>query len=384
MEDMVKMTSSSGVFVNLSTGNVGIGTANPQAKLDVQGNVYVNGNVSTQNLGIFRNRIVNGDMRIDQRSNGAALNNVVNSVYALDRFVLIAAVASKFSSQQSSIAPPGFVNSFLLTSLSAHVFSGTQWFGFAQYIEAYNVSDFKFGTSNAETVTISFWVRSSVTGTYAVTIGNHNLSRSYVTHYNIPNANTFALIQISIPGDTSGTWISNTNGRGFRLWFDLGSSQSPYNTTVDTWVTGDYVRTSASSNWITTNGATFYITGVQLEKGTIATPFEFRPYPIELQLCQRYYQRDFRGSLAVNTDATRFTMSIKFVTSMRSQPSVTLISGTTFTVDFTQLANISVTPTNFRFIGLNGCTVYGTHDSLGATGHPGEYSSDNIQASAEL
>ena len=157
--------------------------------------------------------------------------------------------------------------------------------------EGYNVGDLAWGSSDAKTVTLSFWVRSSITGTYAVKLGNADSDRSYVSTYTISSANTWEQKTITITGDTSGTWAS-TNGVGIEIRFALAMGSTWTTSTLNSWQAANYFgSTTASNNWIGTNGATFYITGVQLEKGSTATSFDYRPYGTEWILCWRYYQK---------------------------------------------------------------------------------------------
>ena len=354
---------TTGLSVNLSTGEVNAGTVQ------------------------FRNRIINGDMRIAQR--GASIPGTLGGkTYKIDRWYDWNDYTTyNVTFSQETDAPFGFQNSLKITTTGL---SGGTYLLSGQAIEGFNISDMNWGTSSATPATLSFWVKQSKIGAFTLLIENGTEALLYHTSYTIQVAGSWEYKSIYIPPPTTGTW---NNGNGVGVFVHLISqSLSGYSpvTLSSNWRTraqlggtwaAQLVGTSLS---LQTSGDYVMFTGLQLEKGSKATPFEFRPYPIELQLCQRYYQRDFRGTLAINTNATQVTMSVKFVTSMRSQPAVTLISGTTFSVDFTHIGVISVTPINFRFVGLNGCTVYGTHDSLGATGHPGEYMSDNIQSSAEL
>jgi hypothetical protein len=238
----------------------------------------------------LKNRIINGDMVIDQRNAGASVSNLaVTEQYTLDRWSLYGESASKFTAQQSSTAPSNYTNSFLLTSSAATTPSSGGAYGFRQKIEGYNVSDLSFGSATAATITLSFWVRSSIIGTYAIALFNSAQNRSYVGTYTISVANTWEQKSVIIAGDTSGTWLT-TNGMGLDVWWDLGSG-SGFNGTAGAWSSSFKARTSSSSNWIGTSGATFYITGVQLERNTTATPFEWIPYGMELALCQRYYNK---------------------------------------------------------------------------------------------
>jgi hypothetical protein len=238
---------------------------------------------------VLKNRIINGDMRIDQRNAGASVTPTT-SQYTLDRWqAFLPDVISKFSVQQSSTAPNGFINSLLVTSTSAYSVGASERFAIRQLIEGLNVSDLAWGTANAQTVTLSFWVRSSLTGTFGGAISNNANDRSYPFSYTISTANTWEQKTITVAGDTTGTWLT-TNGMGMRIIFGLGVG-STYSGTAGTWASANYVSATGATSVVGTNGATFYITGVQLEQNTSATPFERRLYNQELANCQRYYYK---------------------------------------------------------------------------------------------
>ena len=239
-------------------------------------------------VGPFTNRIINGDMRIDQRNAGASVTPAVGQ-YTLDRWVLNASAASKVSVQQNagSVTPPaGFVNYAGLTSTSAYTVASGDYISFSQIIEGFNVADLGWGTANAKSVTISFWVRSSLTGTFGGVVQNGSLNRSYPFNYTISSANTWEQKSVTIPGDTSGTWATG-NTAGISLLFGIGVGTT-YQGTAGSWASANYSSATGATNIVGTNGATFYITGVQLEAGSVATPFERRSYGQELALCQRY------------------------------------------------------------------------------------------------
>ncbi len=238
----------------------------------------------------FRNRIINGDMRIDQRNAGASVTPAAPNQYTVDRWKADISVSSKYSAQQSSTAPTGFVNSLLITSLSAYTVGSAERFCMTQNIEGLNVPDLAWGTANAKTITLSFWVRSSLTGTFGGVISNSAQNRSYPFTYTISSANTFEQKTITITGDTSGTWLT-TSGIGLRVIWGLGVG-STLSTTAGAWAAGEYYSATGATSVVGTNGATWYITGAQLEVGSVATPFERRDYGRELMLCQRYYYKE--------------------------------------------------------------------------------------------
>jgi hypothetical protein len=275
----------------------------------------------------FKNRIINGAMMIDQRNAGAGLTiTTLNGQYTLDRWNVNTNQASKVSVQQSTTVPAGFKNSALITSLSAFSSGSGDYFGFVQYVEGFNAADFDWGTANAQTVTLSFIVRASITGTYSVAIGNSAGARSYVATFTVNSANTYETKTITIAGDTSGTWLTDS-GRGLRMWFDLGSGSSFNQASANAWTASNTLRTSGSVSLVGTNGATLYITGVQLEKGSTATSFDYRPYGTELQLCQRYYQI---GNLACykNSSGSTAIISTQFLVQTRAIPTVTVTART--------------------------------------------------------
>ena len=263
-----------------------------------------------------RNRIINGDMRIDQRNAGASVTPTAQG-YTLDRWRAALSQSSKYSVQQSSTSATGFTNSLLATSLSAYTVGAAEWFGLQQSVEGFNASDLAWGTANAKTVTLSFWVRSSLTGTFGGSLANNDASRSYPFSYTISSANTFEYKTVTIAGDTSGTWLT-TNGIGIRVTFGLGVG-STFSNTASAWAGGEYYSATAATSVVGTNGATFYITGVQLEAGSVATPFERRSYGQELALCQRYF---VSASINVSPSAWNAT-PYYFPVTMRATPTVT-------------------------------------------------------------
>jgi hypothetical protein len=247
-------------------------------------------NVTGINYDGFKNRIINGAMVIDQRNAGASVSIQTSTGYILDRWNSIASVNSKFSIQQNagSITPPvGFSSYMGLTSSATTSLNAGDYYGVRQFIEGFNVNDLAWGTANAATVTLSFRVYSSLTGTFGGVIYNAAFNRSYPFTYTISSANTWTSISITIAGDTTGTWVTN-NLIGIAINFSIGTG-STYSGTANSWSANSYLSATGATSVVGTNGATFYITGVQLEKGSTATSFDVRSYGTELGLCQRYY-----------------------------------------------------------------------------------------------
>jgi hypothetical protein len=277
----------------------------------------------------FKNRIINGAMVIDQRNAGASVaNDVTGAQYSLDRWNIYGNFASKFTVQQNagSVTPPvGFKNYLGATSSAATTVGATDSYIILQKIEGFNTADLAWGTANAAAVTLSFRVYSSLTGTFGGSITNSAENRSYPFTYSIPVANTWTTISITIAGDTSGTWLT-TNGTGMKVVFSLGTGTT-FSGTAGAWAATIYYSATGATSVVGTNGATFYITGVQLEKGSTATSFDYRPYGTELSLCQRYclpIASGFRGDAII----TNFYGQIESFF-MRAAP--TVLTATTLT-----------------------------------------------------
>jgi hypothetical protein len=287
----------------------------------------------------FTNRIINGNMAIAQRGTGAVSNDAAINVFPVDRFGIYGSVSSKFTGQQNagSVTPPvGFSNYLGCTSSSAYSVGSSELNCAFQLIEGFNSADLGWGTANAKTVTLSFWVRSSLTGTFGGSILNSAFDRSYPFSYTISAANTWEQKSVTIAGDTTGTWVGATNGIGIRVFFNLGSGSS-VSGTAGAWAAGTYYAPTGAVSVVGTNAATWYVTGVQLEVGSTATSFDYRPYGTELQLCQRYYEKsyDIETAPASNTSvglvefgSSSYTNSVVYNTiffkaTKRTAPTVT-------------------------------------------------------------
>ena len=289
----------------------------------------------------MRNRIINGAMRIDQRNAGANVTSTTDSTYTLDRWKARLTQSSKYSVQQNagSVTPPvGFTNYLGVTSLSAYSVGASDFFVLQQVIEGFNVADLGFGTANAKTITISFWVRSSLTGTFGGSIYNDGGSRNYPFTYSISTANTWEQKSVTIAGDTSGTW-GTINGAGIQLQFGLGVG-STYSGTAGAWAATNYLSATGATSVVGTNGATFYITGVQLEVGSTATSFDTRSYGTELVLCQRYYQKH-SGELFSSYGATINYINWLYKVTMRATPTITGSTGTSLVITVDAATNYS-------------------------------------------
>jgi hypothetical protein len=305
---------------------------------DSSGNVSVGGGLTTAGTvamgsSFMRNRIINGAMVVDQRNAGAS---GTASGYTVDRFAYYGSQASKGTWQQNagSVTPPaGFKNYLGFTSSSAYSVLSTDEFEFYQSIEGYNVADLGWGAAGAQTVTLSFWVRSSLTGTFGGALQNSAANRSYPYSYTISAANTWEQKTITVPGDTSGTWLT-TNGIGVAVYFGLGVG-STKSGTAGAW-SGSYLTSATGATSVVgTNGATFYITGVQLEVGSVATPFEREIYSQTLAKCFRYFRQ---YSSVSNTNA-----STPMIGTGQAKSGGTAIYRMGWTMDIAMRASPSVT-----------------------------------------
>jgi hypothetical protein len=335
----------------------------------------------------FRNRIINGAMVIDQRNAGASVTPT-SGTYTLDRYVCYLTQASKFTVQQNagSVTPPaGFTNYLGVTSSSAYSVISSDEFNINQPIEGFNVADLAWGTANAKTVTLSFWVRSSLTGTFGGCLRNGATNRSYPFSYTISAANTWEYETITIAGDTTGTWATN-NTTGLFVTIGLGNGSSTSNT-AGAWAAGNFTNATGATSVVGTNGATFYITGVQLEAGTTASPFEYRQYGTELALCQRYFYKVFDANVdfqAIGTrdSATNAWINIATPASMRTNPTLGVPSGygriilydTSFTLAIPAISSMGIQSAgtsqfhiNFAIASSAGSYVFTSYDTSGTS-----------------
>jgi hypothetical protein len=346
----------------------------------------------------FKNRLINGQMVLDQRNAGASVNNTAAGLgtYTVDRWLSYGTAATKFSIQQNAgaVTPPaGFSNYLGITSLAATAVGAADLYYLTQRIEGFNVADLGWGTANAQPVTLSFWVRSSLTGTFGGALLNSAGTRSYPFSYTISSANTWTQISITVAGETTGAWLTN-NGIGIAVTFGLGVG-STFSTTAGAWATGTFVSATGATSVVGTNGATFYITGVQLEKGSTATSFDYRPYGTELNLCYRYYYKWINNSgtvaLALNLQgyaaSAAFGKLFDFPVPMRTTPSCSA-SGTFSGNNASGSAATAFTTTSVDNITASTASTTGWTGSSGlAAGNMVTVNVANnafIQASAEL
>jgi hypothetical protein len=287
--------------ITFSTANGGSLTANGLSFTNLQTSSINGGPISGT-----RNRIINGDMRIDQRNAGASVT--LSGSYSLDRWIGNVFGTGAVSVQRVTDAPPGFSNSLRLTVTTTNSsVTGDNYTQIYQVIEGFNAADLAWGTANAQSVTASFWVKSSATGSYGFGFRDQTAAHSYVVNFQINTANTWEYKTITVPGAPIGTW-----GKINDIWgyLTFAPYQGPTSTgSGSTWIpAGARAATGITNTWPNTLGATFQVTGVQLEAGTVATPFERRSFGQELALCQRYYEKSFNVETAPanGSNATSF------------------------------------------------------------------------------
>jgi hypothetical protein len=325
----------------------------------------------------MKNRIINGAMVIDQRNAGAsvATTTTASYVYTVDRFWYAVSQSSKFTVQQNAgsvTTPVGFSNYLGCTSTAATSLGAGDYFAIGQFIEGYNIADLGWGTANAKTITLSFWVYSSLTGTFSGALRNAAVNRSYPFTYTISAANTWTQISVTIPGDTSGTW-DKTNGLGISVNFSLGMGSSDCGP-ANAWASANYLSATGATSVVGTNGATFYITGVQLEVGSSATGFEYVNYQTSLDNCQRYYQI---GQVSFDWITNAYcACSNLFSPSMRAAPTVTA-GGSPTQSNIASVTFGSTAPTGISNIGMSSTAAC-------TTGVARAYYYNTFTASAEL
>jgi len=311
------------------------------------GNVYDDGALSNRNM------VINGDMAISQRiaaDTDASTNNTYNCV---DRFYCTAGWTGVNQRRDTTDAPVGFSNCLHVSSATGvgSLSSTGNWSTIQQLIEGYNIAHLNWGTANAQTVTLSFWVKASQDGTWSVAINNGNsnslsdnmATHSYVATYNVDAVGTWEYKTITIDGPTVGSW-DKTNGAGVTIYFNLGSGSNYTGTTANEWVSGKYVQTSSANNLYTGDNQYFKLTGVQLEVGDTATPFEHpRSYSDELARCQRYFwsriqtHTIYAGDYGSNSFAT-----FDFPVTMRATPTVTATLNKTLLTDYSSQNSIQL------------------------------------------
>jgi len=351
----------------------------------------INGTTPTAYNTMGKNRIINGDMRIDQRNAGASVSVDNAEVWGVDRWKGADNSDGTLTMQQSTDVPSnsGFQNSLKITVGTADASLGSTQYGFVrQMIEGYNVADLAWGGASAKSVTVSFWVKASVAGTYSFTIIDSTASYSFPVAYTIDSVNTWEFKTVTITGATTGTWYT-TNGNGMYCDFSIGAGSS-YQSTSGTWASGVFLAATGQTNLLATSGNTFYITGVQLEVGSVATEFERRPYGTELELCKRYLQFQGAGVYGMYNSASSIENSLVFQPEMRTTPTFSLTTASitisnksnsvTGTTSSASAVNFSGSAQGAYFAQITNCNV-----TSASAGHVAQYRTNKfMKFDAEL
>ena len=396
------LTASSAVATDASKNLVSVTNTGTGNNVLATSPTLVTPNLGTPTSGIltnctginydgFKNRIINGAMVIDQRNAGALLANP-NGAYTLDRWLVYESTDGVISVQQVTDAPAGFSYSLKATTTTADASIGATQYAYLEHrIEGYNFYDLAFGTASAQNVTLSFQIKSSLTGTFGGVLMNSANNRCYPFTYTINAANTWESKSITVAGDTTGTWLT-TNGIGIRVIFGWGIGSS-YSGTAGAWTGAELYSPTGAVPLVGTLNATWQITGVQLEKGSTATSFDYRPYGTELALCQRYYARfnslggSYRGvGAGVSESATSISCVVKYPVSMRSGPTASGVNMATYDGSSVR----AITAFSTQYTGSDGLNMNFTVGGGGmTTNRPANLITDNsgtgyFDISAEL
>jgi len=347
---------------------------NTALTIDSSGNVTASqGFVPSTQLS-HRNLIINGAMQVAQR--GTSGTNTGDSQFpSVDRWLTRTYNGTgRVTLARQNIDSNGFRYSVRATPSTTDT-SGTYGYTLGQYIEGNNTNHLNWGTSSAQTITLSFWVKSSETGTFSVSFRNGAGDRSWVSSYSISTADTFEYKTITVTGPTDGTWATDTNA-SILLEFCYGGQTSKSTSSLDQWVTGNYVAATGQTDIMQSTSNYFEITGVQLEVGSVATPFEHRSYGEELALCQRYFQKvEHEGNAIVLGAASFYTSgtlmaAYPYTTTMRATPTGASTSGTNYFVVYSNSGAQYKNSVSFERMGKDRGQILITGLS-GTQGHAG-------------
>jgi hypothetical protein len=251
-------------------------------------------------VGGRRNLVINGEMQVSQRV-GTTATATANGSYIIDRFRTHVLGGGAYTVQQVTDTPAGFKNAAKVTITTADSSIAAGDYYIMQYrMEGTDIGHLNCGTSDAETVTLSFWVKSSLTGNFGGAMRNAAADRNYPYLYNIAQANTWEKKSITLTLDTTGTWLATT-GQGLVFMWDFGSGTT-FQGTADQWQAGNFHSAGSQVKLIATNSSTWYVTGVQLEIGSTATDFEHKSFGEELSLCKRYFEKSYDYDVVPGTN----------------------------------------------------------------------------------
>jgi hypothetical protein len=331
-----------------------------------------------------RNILYNGAFEIAQR--GTSFTNVDNSDYTLDRWKIIEGSTAVFTATQSTDAPNGFAHSLKLdvTTADSSV-AASDYCILNQPLEGYDIISFAAGTTDAKYHSLSFWVKSNVTGTYIAALRYEPSGYESGQAYTIDHADTWEYKTVVFPPQTLTTPTYDNSGRmSLFFWLLAGSNYSGGSSLETGWSTTNNTRAVGQTNLVASTDNEFYITGVQLELGKVATPFEHRSYGEELALCQRYYWRVAEGSGARIAgggyySTTGFQAPVVFPVTMRAGPTLEIATGTNYFVINTN-SNDYVNDLTIDAVTAKSCSVYNSDEASGTAGYFGMLSTSNASA----
>ena len=305
-------------------------TLKTNAILDASGGTTatVNGYTPTASNMAGRNRIIGGDFTTNPWQRGTSFAAIANGSYFADRWSIGYTTTAVVTASKATDAPTAneagiftqYCASLAVTTADTSI-AASDRFVLRHIVEGLNAASFGFGQAGSRNVTLSFWVKGTKTGVHCVGIRNSADDRAYVAEYTIVTTNTWEYKTLTIPVDTTGTWLYDT-GVGLFLQFALMAGTT-YQTTANTWTAGSFFATANQVNALDAISNTFKIALVQLEAGSTATDFEYRPYGTELALCQRYFQNGHVYCLAYSSTGSGFGDRAPFPTVMRATPSIT-------------------------------------------------------------
>ena len=388
--NVVGVHTSLNITGSTTTGTavVGGGVTISESGIEASGIGITCANINGGQIGGRRNIVINGGMSISQRY-GTTATTPTHTQYVVDRWENHLSQTGKFSVQQVEDAPNGEgvgKYSSKITSLSAYTIQSSDFFVYNYNIEGLNVDHLQFGTSSAKTITISFYVKSSLTGTFSLAIRNQAYNRSQVQEYSISSANTWERKSLTFTGDTSGTWLT-TNMVGMRLSWGLGGGSSYHISSTGTWLGVDDWTTSSSTSVVSTNAATWYITGVQMEIGTQATPFEHLTSGEERLLCQRYYikyvQQGCSGYIE-SAAGTTAQLTHNIPVSMRADPSTVCTTASNIGVERGGLYGINSTSGSLGWRYETDLSIGWAMDTAKGRWHTTWCRVQNVELDAEL
>ncbi|HWK44930.1 MAG TPA: hypothetical protein VNT30_09425 [Stellaceae bacterium] len=337
------------------------------ANMHVGGLVYSDIASGTGGLN-WRNRLINGDMRVDQANGGASISLATGRSYILDQWALSKPAAPTVLGQRVATVPAGqgFINALMYSVTNGGVSGSSESAQIDQPIEGLDIADLNWGSAAAQSISISFWMRSPLTGLHAVSVRNGGTTRSYVGTVNIVAANTFQYCTLSVPGDQAGTWATDTT-TGLYLGFDMGSG-SNFNTTAGAWTAGNYLRTAGSANIVNTTGSIVYLTGVQLEAGSTTTVFERNAYGEELRRCQRYFEwLPFNIYFTSPSSNAGFGITLIYKATKRAIPTI----GSQAADPALAQGNSNINTPSFAYVGTEGCFQYVQSNTAGVAQYEG-------------